>query len=153
VDFGFLTADVLPTLSLSKIVIEETSIAATGSTMSDDRLCAKCQEIVTQRIKDLSTGALRDSGRWLHHADSGALLRAVKQDCYICNWTWRECRWSKYHGHRAVQPIHHTTYGWVNSIDLRMYTYDTVVNISSMTVFTLLKSTIDGNSYHICMNR
>ena len=75
--------------------------------MSGNRLCAKCQEII-------SKGPDKSVQENDHHSNNKALLQAVEQDCYVCSWTLRDYRSRSSNRRQKPHIVHHTTYMWEN---------------------------------------
>ena len=72
--------------------------------MSANSLCTQCQDIFTAG----RVGRAPENKQ--HHADSTGFFRAVEEGCYICSWTWRQCRWQHPQEHGAYDRVHHTEY-------------------------------------------
>jgi len=71
--------------------------------MSKNRLCARCQEI-------LSEGPVKQERD--HFSNGEAFLQAAEQGCYICSWTLNNYKWHPVRNSRVGNPIHYTTYAW-----------------------------------------
>jgi hypothetical protein len=116
--------------------------------MSGNRLCVKCQEIISKEPD--KSGQQND-----HHSDNKAFLQAVEQNCYVCSWTLRDFK-SRVSGERQKPRIlHSTTYKWIDVFiesrtcdilesEVWISAYDTADILTSTTSFWLLKPAIGG---------
>lgn len=126
-----------PTTSLPNVYFP-TSTASFPS-MSENRLCDRCQEI-------LSSGEDVNEVENDHHVSSETLLQAAERGCYICKWILRYVRWSPARGSYDV-PIHHTLYTWDKSKEVPQFkirVYATKHACHESVRFLLSESGIEG---------
>lgn len=119
--------------------------------MSGNRLCAKCQEIIS-KVPDKS---VQEND---HHSNNKALLQAVEQNCYVCSWTLRDYRSRRSNRRQKPHIAHHTTYMWENKriryrasdvleFELYINIYATEDKLSTVTSFWPLEPAIRGKYF------
>jgi hypothetical protein len=125
--------------------------------MSKNRLCARCQDII-------SNGPDKLDQEEEHHTNDKTFAQAVEQGCYICSWSLRDQRLGGSDGCQKTHVVRHTTYQWKNLLswdrisdvlefELWITVYNTADSDTTPTTFWLFEPAVEGERFSICWNR